>query len=99
MKRAPGRKDLERFRRSFCEPGARSSEVPDRAGAIPELQKGIEMAPSVPTFHLELGVCLEKLRRLADAGREYQTYLDMAPAAPDVEKVRSHLQSLPRARS
>jgi Flp pilus assembly protein TadD len=59
------------------------------------LQKGIETAPGVAAFHLALGVCLEKVGRLSDAGREYQTYLDMAPAAPDADKVRSHLQTLP----
>jgi tetratricopeptide (TPR) repeat protein len=67
----------------------------DEVGAIPELQKGIETAPGVAAFHLALGVCLEKVGRLSDAGREYQTYLDMAPAAPDADKVRSHLQTLP----
>jgi Flp pilus assembly protein TadD len=66
----------------------------DEVGAIPELQKGIASAPSVAAFHLALAVCLEKVGRLTDAGREYQSYLDMAPAAPDADKVRSHLQTL-----
>jgi tetratricopeptide (TPR) repeat protein len=67
----------------------------DEAGAISELQKGIEASPSIPAFHLALGVSLEKVGRLDDAGRAYQTYLDMAPAAPDADRVRSHLRSMP----
>jgi len=67
----------------------------DEAGAILELQKGIEMAPSVAALHLLLAVVLEKLGRPGEAAREYQTYLATAPAAPDADRVRSHLQLLP----
>lgn len=66
----------------------------DEPGAIAELQKGIEEAPSVPTFQLALGVSLEKVGRLDEAGRAYQAYLDMAPTAPDADRVRSHLRSM-----
>jgi Flp pilus assembly protein TadD len=65
----------------------------DELGAIPELQKGIEMAPSVASFHLALGVTLEKVGRLDEAGRAYRTYLEMAPSAPDADRVRAHLGS------
>jgi Flp pilus assembly protein TadD len=67
----------------------------DEAGAISELQKGVEASPSIPAFRLALGVSLEKVGRLEDAARAYQTYLDMAPAAPDADRVRSHLRSMP----
>jgi Flp pilus assembly protein TadD len=67
----------------------------DEPGAIAELQNGSETAPSIPAFHLALGVSLEKVGRLDEAGRAYQTYLDMAPSAPDADRIRSHLQSMP----
>jgi tetratricopeptide (TPR) repeat protein len=66
----------------------------DDVGAIPEFQKGIEAAPAVPLFHLGLAVSLEKVGRVSEAGREYQKYVEMAPSAPDVARVRSHLQTL-----
>jgi Flp pilus assembly protein TadD len=66
----------------------------DELGAISELQKGIEMAPSVSSFHLALGVSLEKIGRLDEAGRAYQRYLDLAPSAPDADRVRTHLRSV-----
>jgi len=66
----------------------------DELAAIPELQKGIEMAPGVASFHLALGVSLEKIGRLDEAGRAYRTYLEMAPSAPDADRVRAHVRSM-----
>jgi len=67
----------------------------DAASAIPELQKGIETAPGVAAFHLALGACYEKLARMNEAVHEFQAYLAMAPSAPDADRVRSHVQSMP----
>jgi tetratricopeptide (TPR) repeat protein len=69
----------------------------DDISAIPELQKGIQMAPNVASFHLALGVVYERLKRMSEAAREYETYLAMAPSAPDAERVRARLQSMPGA--
>jgi Flp pilus assembly protein TadD len=37
---------------------------------------------------------LEQVGRTADARREYQQYLELAPAAADADTVKAHLQSL-----
>jgi Flp pilus assembly protein TadD len=71
----------------------------DDAAAIPVFEKAIQLAPSEPTCHLSLAVSLEQAGRTVDARREYQQYLDLAPGGPDVDAVKSHLQSLGSGRS
>ena len=66
----------------------------DDEAAIPEFRKAIAMAPREPSFHLSLGISLEKTGKPADAQREYQQYLDMAPWAPEAEKLKAHLKAL-----
>jgi Flp pilus assembly protein TadD len=46
---------------------------------------------------MSLGVSLETVGKLAEAEREYRTYLEMAPDGPDAEKVKAQIERL-RAR-
>ena len=66
----------------------------DDEAAIPEFRKAIAQAPREASFHLSLAISLEKTGKLADAQREYQQYLDMAPWAPEAEKLKAHLKAL-----
>lgn len=66
----------------------------DEQAAIPELEKAIVLAPGEPSFHLSLGISLETIGRIADAQREYQLYLQMAPSAADGEALKAHLKAL-----
>jgi len=66
--------------------------------AIPELQRAADLSPDEASFHLSLARSLEEVGRVADAAREYETYLEKAPSAPDAESLRAHLKTLPSPR-
>jgi Flp pilus assembly protein TadD len=66
----------------------------DDQSAIPVLERATALAPSEPSFHIALGICLEKIGRTADAEREFRAFIEMAPAAPEVEKLKAHLEQL-----
>lgn len=57
------------------------SETPDRfAQAEVEFRKAIEGDPDYPDAHRELGHLLASQRKREEARREFQTYLNLAPA-------------------
>ena len=62
------------------------------SAAIPEFEKAIGLAPGEPTFICRSPRALEKVGAPADARREYEQYLEMAPTAADADTVRAHLQ-------
>jgi predicted RNA polymerase sigma factor len=37
---------------------------------------------------------LEQVGRVADAAREYRTYLEMEPSAPEAAQLKAHLEAL-----
>jgi Flp pilus assembly protein TadD len=53
--------------------------------AIPEFDKAVEPAPGEPILHIALGNSLQKLGRIDQTRREFETCLEMAPSAPPVE--------------
>jgi Flp pilus assembly protein TadD len=71
----------------------------DERGAITEFQKAISLAPGEPSFHLSLGMSLERVGRIADAVKEYKTYLEMEPSAPDAAKLKAHVEALAAGRA
>lgn len=70
----------------------------DRA-AVPEFEKAIALAPGEGSFHLSLGTSLEHIGRVADAAREYRTYLQMVPNAPEAAPLKAHLEALAAAQA
>jgi tetratricopeptide (TPR) repeat protein len=71
----------------------------DAAAAIPEYRRAIALAPAEANFHLSLAMSLEQVGRAAEAAREYEAYIRLAPSAPDVEKLKEHVETLTSARS
>jgi regulator of sirC expression with transglutaminase-like and TPR domain len=65
----------------------RNSGKPDIA--VKEYRKAIEMNPKHPNAHRNLGVVLEELGDPAGAAKEFETYLQLAPNAPDAATIRS----------
>jgi len=52
------------------------------------LFRSLEFDPSLAQAHRGLGISYASQGRSADAVREYRTYLQMAPNAPDADQVR-----------
>jgi predicted TPR repeat methyltransferase len=48
---------------------------------------------------LSLGMSLERTGKTADAVREYRTYLEMEPGAPEAAKLKEHLEALGSGRA
>jgi Flp pilus assembly protein TadD len=69
----------------------------DAQVAIPEFEKAIRLAPAEASFHLALGNSLQSARRLPEARKAFETYLEMAPSAPDAAKVKAHIEVLSAA--
>jgi Flp pilus assembly protein TadD len=61
---------------------------------VPEFERAIALAPGEASFHLSLGISLEQIGRVADAGREYRTYLQMDPGAPEAGPLKAHLEAM-----
>jgi tetratricopeptide (TPR) repeat protein len=66
----------------------------DPASAIPEFEKAIRLAPAEASFHLALGNSLQAVGRLPEARKAFETYLQLEPSAPDVGKVKAHIETL-----
>jgi Flp pilus assembly protein TadD len=63
--------------------------------AIREYEQAIRQQPNEPIAHYNLAVALEASGEKARARQEYETYLQLSPAAPDAAEVRKHLRELP----
>ena len=69
----------------------------DDQGAVDELGVAIQLAPREAAPHRALATSLERAGRGADAAREYQRYLELAPDASDAAVIRDRLQRLPKS--
>lgn len=71
----------------------RNSGRPEQA--VEEYRKAITINPNHPNAHRNLGVVLAfDMRDLAGGIREFEKYLELAPAAPDSAKVRQTISEL-----
>lgn len=58
-------------------------------GALSKLEKIIETDKDEPEVYLYLGHAYSKTRKVNDAARAYETYLELEPNAPEAEKYRT----------
>ena len=66
-------------------------------GAEPSFRRAIEQrGGTFPDAHFNLGLLLENTGRFADAIKEYETYLEQSPKAPNRPQVERSLQELRR---
>ncbi|HEV2915544.1 MAG TPA: tetratricopeptide repeat protein, partial [Pyrinomonadaceae bacterium] len=56
--------------------------------------QALELDASNPLVHRGLGMLFEKSQRNREAIREYERYLDLAPDAPDRERIKYRLENL-----
>jgi Flp pilus assembly protein TadD len=66
----------------------------DDAGAVDEYKKAIALDPNDASFRMALAISLEKLQRRTEAAAAYNDYLQLAPSAPDAERVRARIAQL-----
>ncbi len=66
----------------------------DYEAAINEFSKAAQLAPDWPDVFYALGQVQEKLGRYADAMASFKRWLNLAPAAPDAEAVKSLINRL-----
>ena len=66
----------------------------DEEAAVAEYRRAIELAPLEPSFSLALGISYERLKRPFDAADAYRHYLEMAPSAPDADRVKAKIAAL-----
>jgi Flp pilus assembly protein TadD len=62
--------------------------------AIREYEEAIRLQPNEPITHNNFAIALEAAGQKARARQEYETYLQLSPAAPDAGEVRKHLREL-----
>ena len=62
--------------------------------AIALTQAGIQLDPSVPALHRDLGSFLERSGRLLEASAAYADYARLAPNAPDVGAIKDRASAL-----
>jgi tetratricopeptide (TPR) repeat protein len=65
----------------------------DEAAAV-EACRAIALEPNDASFHLALGISLEKLPQPSEAAAAYSKYLELSPEAPDAEKVLARIAQL-----
>lgn len=66
----------------------------DEQAALQEYQKAIAARPEDPSFHIALALSYERLNRRTDAAAAYAQYLELAPDAPEAERVRGRIAQL-----
>jgi tetratricopeptide (TPR) repeat protein len=67
--------------------------------AVEQYQKAIKLDPKFPNAHRNLGVVLAyDLNNKKEGLKEFQKYLELAPNAPDAEKVRETVTQLSAAK-
>lgn len=62
--------------------------------ATKEFQEAIELAPTWPDPHYNLGLAQEKSGKLREAVASYKRYLQLAPNAPDAAKIQEQIYKL-----
>jgi tetratricopeptide (TPR) repeat protein len=63
--------------------------------AVEEYRKGMKIDPRHPMAHLNAGVVLANdLGRKAEATKEFEKYLELAPNAPNAADIRQEIQKL-----
>ena len=65
--------------------------------AIEQCEDAIRLKSDNAKAHYDLAINLEKAGKKADARREYETYLKLAPKAPNAEAVRTILRRLAKS--
>jgi Flp pilus assembly protein TadD len=66
----------------------------NEAAAVEAFRRAIALQPNDASFHLALGISLEKLPQPSEAAAAYSRYLELSPEAPDAEKVRARIAQL-----
>jgi hypothetical protein len=78
----------------LVEVGAALLEAGRTADAVACLDRAIEAAPDVPEAHYRRALGLLALGRGAEAGRDFETVLELAPVGPHAAKARLALDGL-----
>jgi tetratricopeptide (TPR) repeat protein len=66
----------------------------DFSGAVADLEKAIEMTPAKAMAHYYAGLAYNGLKRPDKMVEHFQTFLKLAPDAPEAARVRSLLRSV-----
>jgi tetratricopeptide (TPR) repeat protein len=73
--------------------GMVKTQQKDFEGGIADLEKAAELDPSRAYTHYYLGLAYNGVKRPDQMARHLQEFLNMAPNAPDADKVRSVLKA------
>ena len=73
--------------------GMVKTQQKDFEGAIADLEKAVELDPSRAYTHYYLGLAYNGVKRPDQMARHLQEFLNMAPNAPDADKVRSVMKA------
>jgi Flp pilus assembly protein TadD len=65
--------------------------------AVEQCQEAVKLTPHDAQAHYDLAVNLQKAGNNAEARREFQTYLKLAPKASNAEAVRVILRKLEKS--
>ena len=66
------------------------------AAAVEELRRAVQADPLTPEVHRELGFAATRMGDFATARASWEHYLRLAPAAPDVGRVRAAIETITR---
>ena len=66
------------------------------SAAVDELRRAVQADPLTPEVHLELGFAATRLGDFATARSSWEHYLRLAPAAPEVGRVRAAIETITR---
>ncbi|MBX3273053.1 MAG: hypothetical protein KF729_22510, partial [Sandaracinaceae bacterium] len=66
----------------------------DVASAVASLQRARDADPTYAPIYRHLGLAYERMQRDAAARDAYRRYLQLAPNAPDAERVRARIAAL-----
>jgi Flp pilus assembly protein TadD len=64
-----------------------------------EYEEAIRLRPDNANAHYNLALTLEALGQIVRARQEFESYLQLAPNAPDAEQVRKHLKQIGTAQN
>jgi Tfp pilus assembly protein PilF len=86
--------DPQRGLRANFEEGVRHFHAGRIDHAVESFEKALEIDPAHARSHYQLGLCFVSLGRTADARRELERFLELAPEASDADSVRRMLDLL-----